>query len=93
MKYLVGLVTVEVVEGTTWCPLTVTAQPLDLHIFPWLPGPWTLEPGPGRVFSNSIKLMLERQKFTLYQHETLLEKAKITPNQQDMLLGRKKSTL
>ena len=37
--------------------------------------------------------MLERQKFTLYQHETLLEKAKITPNQQEMLLGRQKSTL
>ena len=35
--------------------------------------------GPGRIFSNSIKLMLERQKFTLYQ--------------QDMLLGRQKSTL
>ena len=47
MKYLVGLVTVEVVEevvGTTWCPLTVTAQPLDLHIFPWLPGAWTRPP-------------------------------------------------
>ena len=33
----------------------------------------------GGIFSNSIKLMLERQKFTLYQ--------------QDMLLGRQKSTL
>ena len=46
MKYLVGLVTVEVevVVGTTWCPLTVTAQPLDLHIFPWLPGAWSLDP-------------------------------------------------
>ena len=48
MKYLVGLVTVEVVVGTTWCPLTVTAQPLDLHIFPWLPGPWSLDPAPAR---------------------------------------------
>ena len=43
MKYLVGLVTVKVVVVSTWCPLTVTAQPLDLHIFPWLPGP---SPGP-----------------------------------------------
>ena len=33
---------------------------------------------PGSVFSNSIKLMLERQKFTLYQQEMLLEKAKVT---------------
>ena len=51
------------------------------------------EPGPGRIFSNSIKLMLERQKFTLYQHEMLLQRAKITLYQQDMLLGRQKSTL
>ena len=57
------------------------------------PGDCGIPPLPGRVFSKSIKLMLERQKFTLYQHETLLEKAKITPNQQDMLLGRNKSTL
>ena len=52
MKYLVGLVTVKVVVVSTWCPLTVTAQPLDLHIFPWLPGPWpgpwTLDPAPAR---------------------------------------------
>ena len=34
---------------------------------------------PGGIFSNSIKLMLERQKITLYQ--------------QDMLFGRQKSTL
>ena len=49
--------------------------------------------GPGRIFSNSIKLMVEGQKFTLYQQEMLLQRAKITLNQQDMLLGRQKSTL
>ena len=60
---------------------------------------------PGGVFSNSIKLMLERQKFTLYQQEMLLQRAKITLYQhavrkskitlyqQDMLLERQKSAL
>ena len=32
----------------------------------------------GCVFSNSIKLMLERQKCTLYQQEMLLQRANIT---------------
>ena len=32
----------------------------------------------GCVFSNSIKLMLERQKCTLYQQEMLLHRANIT---------------
>ena len=32
----------------------------------------------GGVFSNSIKLLQERQKITLYQQEMLLEKAKVT---------------
>ena len=50
-------------------------------------------PAPGGIFSNSIKLMLERQKFTLYQQEMLLQWEKITLYQQDMLLGRQKSTL
>ena len=49
--------------------------------------------GAGRIFSNSIKLMLERQKFTPYQQEMLLQRAKITLYQQDMLLERQKSTL
>ena len=39
---------------------------------------------PGGVFSRTIKLMLERQKSSIYQHEMLLECAKITPYQQDM---------
>ena len=39
---------------------------------------------PGRVFSRTIKLMLERQKSSIYQHVMLLECAKITPYQQDM---------
>ena len=39
---------------------------------------------PGRIFSRTIKLMLERQKSSFYQHEMLLECAKITPYQQDM---------
>ena len=39
---------------------------------------------PGRIFSNTIKLMLERQKFALYQHEMLLESTKITLDQQDI---------
>ena len=39
-------------------------------------------PGPGRIFSNTIKLMLERQKSTLYQQEMLLESAIITLYQQ-----------
>ena len=39
---------------------------------------------PGCVFSRTIKLMLERQKSSIYQHEMLLECAKITPYQQDM---------
>ena len=38
----------------------------------------------GSIFSNSIKLMLEKQKFTLYQKEMLLKRAKITLYQQDM---------
>ena len=38
----------------------------------------------GSVFSRTIKLMLERQKSSIYQHEMLLECAKITPYQQDM---------
>ena len=62
-------------------------------------------PGPGGIFSKSIKLMLERQKFTLYQQEMLLQRAKITLYQhavrkskitlyqQDMLLERQKSAL
>ena len=40
--------------------------------------------GPGGVFSNTIKLMLERQKSSLYQQEMLLGSAKITVYQQDM---------
>ena len=49
--------------------------------------------------SNSIKLMLERQKSALYQQEMLLESVKITlyqqdmPHQQVMLLERQKSAL
>ena len=39
---------------------------------------------PGRVFSRTIKLMLERQKSSIYQHVMLFECAKITPYQQDM---------
>ena len=39
---------------------------------------------PGSIFSNSIKLMLERQKSSIYQHGMLFECAKITPYQQDM---------
>ena len=34
---------------------------------------------PGSIFSNSIKLMLERHKSTLYQQDMLLEREKITP--------------
>ena len=37
-----------------------------------------LPDNPGGVFSNSIKLMLERQKCTLYQQEMLLQRANIT---------------
>ena len=48
---------------------------------------------PGRIFSKSIKLMLERQKFPPYQQEMLLLRKKIKLYQQDMLLGRQKSTL
>ena len=48
---------------------------------------------PGRIFSNSIKLMLERQKFALCQQEMLLQWKKITLYQQDMLQGRQKPTL
>ena len=40
---------------------------------------------PDRVFSNTIKLMLERQKSALYHQEM--------PQQQAMLLERQKSTL
>ena len=53
----------------------------------------------GRIFSNTIKLMLERPKSAFYQQEMLLECAKITlyqqdmPHQQDVLLERQKSTL
>ena len=53
----------------------------------------------GRIFSNTIKLMLERQKSALYQQEMLLESVKITlyqqdmPHQQDMLIERQKSAL
>ena len=39
-------------------------------------------PRPGSVFSDTIKLMLERQKSTLYQQEMLLESAKFTLYQQ-----------
>ena len=39
---------------------------------------------PGGVFSRTIKLMLERQKSSIYQHVMLFECAKITPYQQDM---------
>ena len=48
---------------------------------------------PDRIFSKSIKLMLERQKFPPYQQEMLLLRKKIKLYQQDMLLGRQKSTL
>ena len=47
----------------------------------------------GGIFSNSIKLMLERQKFALYQQEMLLQWKKITLYQQDMLEQRAKITL
>ena len=56
-------------------------------------------PRPGSVFSDTIKLMQERQKSTLYQQDMLLEKAKMTlyqqdmSRQQDMLLERQKFTL
>ena len=36
------------------------------------------------IFSNTIKLMLERQKYTIYQQEMLLESVKMTLYQQDM---------
>ena len=39
---------------------------------------------PGGIFSRTIKLMLERQKSSIYQHVMLFECAKITPYQQDM---------
>ena len=39
---------------------------------------------PGSIFSRTIKLMLERQKSSIYQHVMLFECAKITPYQQDM---------
>ena len=41
-------------------------------------------PSPDCVFSRTIKLMLARQKSSIYQHEMLLECAKITLYQQDM---------
>ena len=75
--------------------VTVTSNPFaTLAIRPWLEeaelawaAPDTAQepaPPPGRVFSRTIKLMLERQKSSIYQHEMLLECAKITPYQQDM---------
>ena len=41
-------------------------------------------PMPGSIFSRTIKLMLERQKSSIYQHVMLFECAKIIPYQQDM---------
>ena len=61
-------------------PLTALLNSQALVIIVTRPAP----PRPGRIFSNSIKLMLERQKFTLYQQEMLLKRAKITLYQQDM---------
>ena len=43
---------------------------------------WVLVPG--GIFSRTIKLMLERQKSSIYQHVMLFECAKIIPYQQDM---------